>query len=323
MENALLDSKIDINDLGMQNERNRLSFTGNLSYNNYTPSSWYSRYNFSVTPLYIRRFLPGTYEKASLSLNGMLLLKDYTMFRLSGAYAFPTKDFYEPKKEGRLYNKPEGVTGSFYVSTNYNKPVFVDVTLNYETFLQNSEHAYTLELKPGFRISQKVTLFITSKLNNMFHNRGFYATAGNAKDTVIFASRNRSVVENVVDGRFSFNNKMNITLAARHYVSKVKNEAFFLLNPKGDLETTHFTGREGDVYNLFYIDFLYTWRFAQGSEFNFIWKNEINPQGVDTLYDSYFRDLSFLSNAPQRNLLTLKLIYYLDWMTIFGKRSGG
>ena len=327
VENALLDSKIDINDLGMQNERNRLSLTGNLSYNNYTPTHWYSRYNFSINPVYIRRFLPGTYEKASVSANAMLLLKDYTMFRVTGAYAFPTKDFYEPQKEGRLYNKPQGVSGSFYLSTNYNKPVFVDVSLGYEALLQNGEHAYDVQLKPGFRISQKITLVLSSKLNNIFNNRGFSyknaLPAGSAMDTIIFASRNRSIIENVVDGRLSFNNKMNITLSARHYVSKVRNKAFFILNREGDLEPSGFAGKEGEVYNLFYVDFLYTWRFAPGSEFNLIWKNEINPQGVNTLNDSYFRDIRTLSSAPQRNLLTLKLIYYLDWMTVFGRRNGG
>ncbi|MCL2502034.1 MAG: carbohydrate binding family 9 domain-containing protein [Bacteroidales bacterium] len=324
-ENAFLDNKIDINDLGMQRERNLMRFTGNLSHNNYTPSSWYARYNFGITPTYTRRFLPGTYEKASVSANSMLLLRDYTMFRISGTYAFRSKDFYEPKKEGRLFNKPEGIGGSFFLSSNYNKPVFVDLTLGYETLLQHGENAYELQVKPGFRISQKVTLVLSSKLNNLFNNRGYYsrnsAPVGSAQDTVIFASRNRSIMENVVDGRFTFNNKMNITLAARHYVSKVKNKEFFFLNHDGDLEASLFKGREGEVYNLFYVDFLYTWRFAPGSELNLIWKNEINPQGVDTLHDSYFRDISSLSDAPQRNLLTLKLIYYLDWMTIFGKKS--
>jgi hypothetical protein len=302
-----------------------MKFTGNLSYNNFTPGSWYSRYNFSVTPVYTRRFLPGTYAQASVSANAMLLLKDYTMFRVAGAYAFDSKDFYEPKKEGRFYNKPEGVSGSFYLSSNYNKPVFVDATLAYEALLKNNEHAYEIQIKPGFRISQKVNLVLSSKLTNMFNNRGYYlrnfAPAGSAQDTVLFASRNRSIIENVADGRFIFNNKMNITVAARHYVSKVKNKEFFLLNQNGDLEPSHFKGKEGEVYNLFYVDFLYTWRFAPGSELNLIWKNEINPQGAETLHESYFKDINYLSDAPQRNLLTLKLIYYIDWMTVFGKKN--
>ena len=320
-ENAFMDNKIDINDLGIQRERNLMKFTGNLSYNNYTPGSWYSRYNFAFSPTYTRRFLPGTYAQASLSANAMLLLKDYTMLRIAGTYAFHSKDFYEPKKEGRFYRMPHGIGGSFYLSSNYNKPVFVDATFGYEALLKNNENAYEVQLKPGFRVSQKVTIVLTSKLNNIFNNRGYYsrnsAPVGSAQDTVIFASRNRSIIENVVDGRFTFNNKMNITLAARHYVSKVKNKEFFLLNQQGDLESSNFMGREGEVYNLFYVDFLYTWRFAPGSELNLIWKNEINPRGVETLHDSYFRDIGLLNTAPQRNLLTLKIIYYLDWMTIF------
>ena len=327
VENAFLDDKIDINDMGIQRERNRMSLTGNFSYNNYTPSSWYSRYNFTLTPAYTQRYLPWTYEGASVSANGMLLLKDYTMFRVTGVYAPFSKDFYEPKKQGRFYNTPAGFGGTFYVSTNYNKPVFADITLGYEAYIDNDYHSYQLQLKPGFRISQKVYLIITSGLTNQFSNLGYYGQnsepSGSQQDTVIFSSRNRSVIENVAEGRFTFNNKMNITVSGRHYVSKVKNKDFFLLNGKGDLEVSDFNGKEGEVYNLFYVDFLYTWRFAPGSEFNLIWKNEINPQGVETLRTSYFKDIGALGSASQRNLLTLKLIYYIDWMTVFGKKRGG
>jgi hypothetical protein len=246
------------------------------------------------------------------------------MFKISVAYQFPSKDFYEPKKQGRRYTMSDGISTSFYVSSNYNKPLFVDMTLAYEKMFANQYHSYKVELKPGLRISQKVTLFLTTGINNMFSDYGYHwqnsAPVGNAQDTVIFASRNRSIIENVVDGRFSFNNKMNVTLTARHYVSKVKNKEFFFLNRNGDLDPTDFKGANGDVYNLFYVDFLYTWRFAPGSELNLIWKNEINPIGIDTLYDTYFKDISSLSNALQRNIFSLKLIYHLDWMTIFNSR---
>ena len=325
VENAFLDDKIDINDLGMQRERNRMTFTGNLSYNNYTPGSWYARYNFGVTPSYTQRYAPWTFEQARINFNSMLLLKDYTMFRLSGSYLFSSKDFYEPKRLGRFYNKPSGMSGSFYMSSNYNKPVFIDISLGYEQLFQRGEHAYDFMIKPGFRVSQKVTLFITSKLSNQYNNHGYNwrngAASGSAQDTIIFASRNRSIVENEFDGRFSFNNKMNITVIARHYVSKVKNKEFFFLHQDGNLGTSDFKGAEGEVYNLFYIDFLYTWRFAPGSELNFIWKNEINPQGMDTLHDSYFKDIGTLTDAAKHNILSIKLIYYLDWMTVFGRRG--
>ena len=324
VENSFLDEKIDINDLGMQFERNRMILNGNISYNNYTPSNWYSRYSFSFNPVYVQRFIPWTFEQANLNFTSMLLLKDYTMFRIAGAYAFPSNDFYEPKKARRYYRTPGGWGGTFYVSSNYNKPIFVDVTLSYEAYPKNGYNGYNVQIKPGFRVSQKVTLTLTSGINNMFSDQGYYwhnsEPTGSVQDSVIFASRNRSVIENVVDGRFTFNNKMNITLAARHYVSKVKNKEFFFLNANGELDPTDYKGREGDVYNLFYIDFLYTWRFAPGSEINLIWKNEINPQGTDTLYDNYFRDIGSLSNANQRNLLSLKVIYYLDWGTVLRKR---
>jgi len=324
IENSFLDEKIDINDLGMQFERNRLIFNGNLSYNNYTPGSWYARYSFSINPKYIQRFIPSTYEQSTINMSTMLLLKDYTMFSLSGVYAFQSQDFYEPKKSGRAYNKPDKIGAQFYLSSNYNKPLFVDATLGYETYFNSKESAYTVQIKPGFRVSQKVTLVITSAINNLYNNIGYHfqngLPAGSVQDTVIFASRKRSVIENVVDGRFTFTNTMNITLAARHYVSKVQNREFLFLNQKGDLDPTDFKGIEGEVYNLFYVDFLYTWRFAPGSELNVIWKNEINPRGVDTLYDNYFQDIGALTDAQKRNLLSLKLIYYLDWGSVFRKK---
>ena len=64
---------------------------------------------------------------------------------------------------------------------------------------------------------------------------------------------------------------------------------------------------------------VYTWQFAPGSFLNLIWKNSVNQyeSGNDVQLDrDYFGNLKETFRAPQTNNLTLKVIYYLDYLTM-------
>ncbi len=64
---------------------------------------------------------------------------------------------------------------------------------------------------------------------------------------------------------------------------------------------------------------IYIWEFAQGSFLNVAWKNAANQfnQNVDYLYYDNLKNI--LSASPQ-NSLSVKLIYYLDYLTLRKKR---
>ncbi|WP_323824985.1 DUF5916 domain-containing protein, partial [Pseudomonas aeruginosa] len=77
------------------------------------------------------------------------------------------------------------------------------------------------------------TLSINSSLQLRNNNLG-YATMYN-NDSIIFALRKRITIENVFNAKYNFNNKMGITFRARHYWSRVNNNAFLSLQNDGGL----------------------------------------------------------------------------------------
>jgi len=135
-------------------------------------------------------------------------------------------------------------------------------------------------------------------------------------DKSIFALRKVKTVDNTLNFKYNFNNKMGLTFRARHYASVVSNKEFFTLQKDGSLS------KNGDInqnldknVNYFNIDMVYTWQFAPGSFLNAVWKNA-------TVYSSdksgmkYLDNLQNTLNSDQNNNLSLKVIYFLDYLSI-------
>jgi len=67
------------------------------------------------------------------------------------------------------------------------------------------------------------------------------------------------------------------------------------------------------------VDMVYRWRFAPGSDIFIVWKNSIFNS--NELADIGFgKNLEDLRGAPQSNSLSLKIIYYLDYDLLKGKK---
>ena len=74
------------------------------------------------------------------------------------------------------------------------------------------------------------------------------------------------------------------------------------------------------------MDMVYTWQFAQGSFINVVWKN-INENFHNDFEKNYFGNLTKsvewngYNNLTQFNSLSLKVIYFLDYLTLKNKRK--
>ena len=63
----------------------------------------------------------------------------------------------------------------------------------------------------------------------------------------------------------------------------------------------------------FPVDIVYTWRFAPGSELNIMWKNSIYSEN-NLPINGFINNFDQTIHSPQENALSLKLIYYLDYL---------
>jgi hypothetical protein len=114
---------------------------------------------------------------------------------------------------------------------------------------------------------------------------------------------------------------MGITFRSRHYWSKVDYSKFFNLKSDGNMDDrTAPTGNQNFNQNFFNIDMVYTWEFAQGSFVNVGWKN-IGSRSDQVVDRDYFHNLSTILNDPQENIFSVKVIYYLDYLSLRKKKS--
>ena len=114
---------------------------------------------------------------------------------------------------------------------------------------------------------------------------------------------------------------MGITFRARHYVSSVDNNEFFLLQRDGTLlPHPDFHPEVDQNVNYFNIDMVYTWEFAPGSFLNIVWKNAAQND-ANRVEEHYFKNLSNTINGAGNNNVSLKVIYFLDYLKLQGGRK--
>jgi hypothetical protein len=132
---------------------------------------------------------------------------------------------------------------------------------------------------------------------------------------VILGRRDVSTVSNVVSVAYTFTNRMSFTLRTRHYTSNVRYADFAALTPGGEEQLVDYRRNRDNTYNAFNVDAVYSWWFAPGSQISVVWKNA----GTSFLQANeatplYFDNLSNTINTPHSNSVSVKVLYYLDYL---------
>jgi len=142
-----------------------------------------------------------------------------------------------------------------------------------------------------------------------------------ATGEIIFGRRDRNTISNTMTFKYNFNDKMGINAKVRHYWSKVDYKEFFILLENGRLQKNiTFNENKNQNVNFFNIDMIYTWQFAPGSFLNIVWKNAVNTF-EDMVEQNYFKNFGNTVQADQNNNLSLKVIYFLDYLNLKKKKK--
>ena len=116
---------------------------------------------------------------------------------------------------------------------------------------------------------------------------------------------------------------MGVTLRVRHYWSRVEYKEFYQLTEDDELIATDYTGIDADNgerihdrnFNTFNIDMEYNWQFAPGSEIRAIWKRQIGTDNKQTDL-GFFDNFSDTFNAPNFDTITIRLVYFIDYLNV-------
>jgi len=229
-----------------------------------------------------------------------------------------SNDFYEARN-GQLYRAPETYGVSLYINPNRAKAYNFGGNVRYfEQHLFGGKQ-YNFYLFQNLRLNDKVAFGLDLNFNPNYNYVNWVTAQG---DQAIFSKYDRRTVENSFDAKYTFTNLMGLTVVLRHYWSDRRNKEFYLLQPDG-----HLTGYQGSPltgldrnYNVFNIDLIYTWQFAPGSTLSVSYKDA--AETYDNFYTQrYNKNLSGILNAPQNNSLSVKVLYYVDYLDLKKKRK--
>lgn len=314
------DTVYDQSDLGFYTNNNFLDQQLDLNYNNYTPSKWYNNYSFYTEISYSQRYKPSDYQSFGIFYGANIQFKNFWSARLNGNYLAEANDFYEARN-GQVYKVPESYRLALRINPNRAKAYNFGGNISREKKALFDGVSYNFYFFQNLRVSDKLAFGLDLGFNPSYN---FVNWVGFNGAQSIFSRYDRNTVENSVDAKYNFNNKMGINLRVRHYWSDRRNKAFFALNNTGRLD--NYIGPElqntNRNYNVFNIDLVYAWVFAPGSELSVTYKNAAE-RNDRFLTKTYGRNFDNVFTGPQNNSLSFKVLYYIDYLNLVKKKTKG
>jgi hypothetical protein len=124
----------------------------------------------------------------------------------------------------------------------------------------------------------------------------------------------------VVGAQYNFTPRMNWNIRLRHNWTNITNRSFHTLkgNSNGDWNDIAFVDGKNNNFNQFNIDMFYTWDFKWGSRLTLGWKNALGGNVYIDPYKKagYVKNVDAIFNNPHSNEVTLKIVYYLDYLSL-------
>jgi hypothetical protein len=309
----LADGRFDPSDMGFFTNNNFLNQTAILHYNIYKPGKWYSTIQSYLFFNYSRMFKPAAYESYTMEQGTFVRFKNLWSSELDFNWKPQGNDFYE-SRNGQVYQTPEAFSVRLFVNPNRSKAYNFGGNIGIVKQKLFNGRTYYSYLFQNLRINDKLAFRLDLNYQPSYNYVGWAAFNG---DQPVFSRYNRNTVENVFNTKYSFTNRMGINVRLRHYWSDRRNLEFYALNPNGSLAAYKgpaLTGTDLN-YNIFNIDLIYTWQFSPGSELSIAYK-DVSENSENFYTKRYVNNLNNIVSGPQNNSLSIKMLYYIDYLDL-------
>ena len=321
-----INDHFDPNDMGFLTNNNQTVNQLKLAYYIVDPFWIILNNQTELYTIYTTLYKPYSFESLQFQADNSTSFKNFWNLYLEASVSpFGSSDFYEPRTWGRVYKKPWSYNATLFVSTNSRKKFQVQSIFSLMNAPENNHFNYSVEVIPRFRFSDRFTVNLDISYDKNLNSYGWVETQADSlnNEFIYFGRRDITTLSNILNARYIFSTKTSLSFRLRHYWSTAKYYTFYLLNSSGFLEPAKTMQDHNINYNAFTIDLQFAWYFAPGSEMSFVWKNAINTQD-DLVIDDYWRDIKHTINSPQSNSFSIKILYYLDYLSIrklFSKRK--
>jgi hypothetical protein len=310
---SIADQNYQQNDMGYFTNNNYLNHNFWVGYKMLKPKKFYNNLYFNLNGGISSRFKPSAYQNFWLNTNVNGTLKNLWQGIVELSVNGNEYDFYEPRIGGKVFKRPYSYAPAIGISTNSAKKYSLSVNTTLTKTPDYNTNGLNSSFSQQFRFNKKLT--ISNAATVEFKNREVgFATIENSSS--IFGLRNRRTVENIFNIKYNFNNKMGLSFRARHYWSKVNYLQYFDLVDDGSLKGRGNISNDPNYnVNFFNIDMVYTWQFAQGSFINLVWKDAASIYN-NSVNQQYFKNFQNTWKEPQSNSVSLRVIYYLDYLSL-------
>jgi hypothetical protein len=253
-----------------------------------------------------------------INFNSSATLKNYYNFYLGGYYQLVHEiDYYEARTPGRIFvrtphyyvfyglNSDSRKKFSYSINGHVGTTALISPTMGYNRF-------WEVGVTPRIRVNDKLSFELSSDYAVDNGDRGFvgYDEWG----TIIFGKRVITDFTNIFSAKYLFRNNLSLSFRLRHYWERGHYLSYYDLTEDGYLvDNISYDGKHDFNFNAFNIDMVFQWQFAPGSTVNLVWKNSIYNNG-DVIVDKYSDNFRTTINSNQLNVVSLKVLYYLDYL---------
>lgn len=315
---AVESNTYDPNDLGLLFNNNTVDFGAGVEYNIYNPFWKVNNLFSNIGVTYTRIYHPDAF--ANFGIFGESFTTFTRKFLTAGMWfgwePVITYDYFEPRVPGRFYTYPVNYSIGTWLSSDYRKKFAIDIRSNVRDFDDENRVSLGIGVSPRYRVSNKLSFIYDCGRDVYLDDVGYADMMG---DSIIFGRRNVQTITNVLNTNYTFTNRMALTLRVRHYWSRARYTNYYFLDEEGMLNRTSYSGNQDVNFNAFNIDMVYTWQFAPGSEMSVVWKNAILTLDAENVV-RYFENVQNTLEAPQTNSLSVKVLYYLDYLYLKRKK---
>jgi hypothetical protein len=260
------------------------------------------------------------YQRTNFNMNINIQTKKLWWVGAYWNFTPQQNDFYEPRREGWYFRRGSSFLGNLWFESNNVKKYSVSTELAVRKYFHfYNQAAMDITVMQTYRFGKRFSLTYQFSYQPRYNNIGY---TWQDADQITFARRKVNTYENIISSKYSFNNKMGITFRARHYLSTVTNKEFFLLQQQDGklIPNSSFSRQVDQNLNIFNIDMVYTWEFAPGSFINVVWKNQVYDF-TNVVEEEYFKNFGKTFNADKNNNISVKIIYYLDYLQLKKKKK--
>ncbi|WP_019949189.1 DUF5916 domain-containing protein [Hymenobacter aerophilus] len=336
LEHGIESDTYDPNDLGILFSNNSISQEASVSYNKYEPF-WKVNNLRTNIGLYQTLLYKPTRRQDVGFYSGFNTTFTKNFFSLGGNLdgSLVQHDYFEPRREplGEYYVRvPANIGVNGYGSSDYRKKLAYDVSLAGRWFaadgLRTGRDGYDVNISPRYRANNQLTFRYSFDWSLRRNEIGYAGglNKGEPQDQpffhndvadVILGRRRRITTTNTLSANYTFTNRMSFTIRTRHYVSVARYRDFSRLNPGGEEQAVAYQRNRDNSFNAFNVDAVFSWWFAPGSQITVVWKNANSSYlaGDETL-PQYFTNFNNTLNTPHNNSVSVKVLYYLDYLTL-------